>query len=64
MRSSPWRDGGLLNFLGHADPSELAALWSTADRQRLAQIALQYDPTDTFGGTAGIQLALTTQPGR
>jgi hypothetical protein len=48
----PWRDGGLLNFLGHAEPTELTALWSTGDRQQLAHIAQRYDPSDTFGGAA------------
>jgi len=46
-----WRDGGLLNFLGHTEPDDLETLWPAADRQRLAQIALQYDPTDSFAGS-------------
>lgn len=54
----PWRRGGLLNFLGHADPAEAAGLWSETDRQRLHSIALRYDPNGTFGGTA----AFTEQP--
>lgn len=46
---APWRDGGLVNFVGHGSAQELRSLWPAADLERLRSIARRVDPTGTFG---------------
>jgi hypothetical protein len=59
---APWRRGALLNFLGHARPGELRAVWSEPVRTRLAEVAAHYDQGNVFGGRECLLLIALAGP--